>query len=55
VKRRQSGSSLFLYHAFASAVACSIGRIADAGGFALSRQSSACSSDRKRWIVDQVK
>jgi hypothetical protein len=46
---------LFLYHAFASAVACSIGRIADAGGFARSRQRSACSSDRKRWIVDQVK
>jgi hypothetical protein len=55
VKRRQSGSSFFAYQACARAVACSIGRIADAGGFALSRQRSACSSDRKRRIVDQVK
>jgi hypothetical protein len=55
VKRRQSGSSLFLYHACASAVACSMGRIVDAGGLARSRQRSACSSDRKKRIVDQVK
>jgi hypothetical protein len=44
-----------LYQACASAVACSIGRTADAGGFAFLRHSAACSSDRKRWMVDQVK
>ena len=55
VGRRQSGSSLFSYHACASAVACSMARTANAGGFVFLRHSSACSSDRKRWMVDQVK
>jgi hypothetical protein len=54
VKRFQSGSSLFRYHVCASAQASSMGRTVDAGGFALSRHRFACSSDRKRRIVDQV-